>query len=90
MFVMVSVGGARLLSGVRFFELLNLKALDAQFVLRGKRPVANIALVVSDRRRSIHSRNCASFGIAITPKPFAQRATPVHVSSDSTWLSASR
>jgi adenylate cyclase len=49
-FVVVSAIGTRLLSGVRFFELLNLKALDAQFVLRGSRPVSNIELIVADQK----------------------------------------
>ncbi len=49
-FVVVSAIGTRLLSGVRFFELLNLKALDAQFVLRGTRPVSNIELIVADQK----------------------------------------
>jgi len=45
-----SAAGARLLSGIRFFELLNLKALDAQFVLRGKRPVSGIMLIAADQK----------------------------------------
>jgi adenylate cyclase len=49
-FVVISALGTRLLSGIRFFELLNLKALDAQFVLRGKRPVSNIELIVADQK----------------------------------------
>ena len=48
--VILSAGGARLLSRIRFFELLNLKALDAQFVLRGTRPTPNIVLVVADQK----------------------------------------
>lgn len=56
--VMVSAIGTRLLSGVRFFELLNLKARDAQFVLRGKRDVSGansnvgpkIELIVIDQK----------------------------------------
>jgi len=48
--VMVSAVGTRLLSRIRFFELLNLKALDAQFVLRGKRPVSNLELIVIDEK----------------------------------------
>jgi adenylate cyclase len=50
LFVIASAAGARLLSGIRFFELLNLKALDAQFVLRGSPPVSNIELIVSDQK----------------------------------------
>jgi adenylate cyclase len=49
-FVVISALGTRLLSGIRFFELLDLKALDAQFVLRGPRPVSNIELIVADRK----------------------------------------
>src|SRR5271154_5338558 len=44
-----SVAGARLLSHFRFFELLNLKSLDAQFVLRGQLPPSNIMLVLADQ-----------------------------------------
>jgi class 3 adenylate cyclase/CHASE2 domain-containing sensor protein len=43
-----AAGVTRLLSNFRFFELLNLKARDAQFVLRGKRPVANFELIFAD------------------------------------------
>ena len=42
--------GARLLSNLRFFELLNLKALDAHFVLRGKIPPSNIELILTDKK----------------------------------------
>jgi adenylate cyclase len=53
-FVMASTAATRLLSNIRFFELLNLKALDAQFVLRGKLPVSRtdskIELIVSDQK----------------------------------------
>jgi adenylate cyclase len=45
-----SVAGARLLSNVHFFELLNLKSLDAQFVLRGTLPPSNIVLVLADQK----------------------------------------
>jgi adenylate cyclase len=48
--VMVSAAGTRLLSRIRFFELLNLKALDVQFVLRGRRPASNIELIAIDRK----------------------------------------
>jgi adenylate cyclase len=44
----VSAVTARLLSELRFFELLNLKSLDLQFVLRGKRPVSQIVLITAD------------------------------------------
>ena len=46
----LSAAGARVLSAFRFFELLNLKALDAHFVLRGRRAVAGIMLVVADQK----------------------------------------
>src|SRR5580698_9282362 len=49
-FVTVSAASLLLFTRVKFFELLNLKALDAQFVLRGSRPVSNIELVVSDQK----------------------------------------
>src|SRR2546422_4358517 len=40
----------RLLSDIPFFQILNLKALDAQFVLRGKQPTSNIVLLVADQK----------------------------------------
>ncbi|HEY1756514.1 MAG TPA: adenylate/guanylate cyclase domain-containing protein [Bryobacteraceae bacterium] len=45
-----SVAGARLLSAFHFFELLNLKSLDTQFVLRGQLPPSNIVLVLADQK----------------------------------------
>jgi adenylate cyclase len=45
-----SVVDARLLSTFRFFKLLNLKAFDAQFVLRGRQPVSGIMLIVADQK----------------------------------------
>lgn len=39
-----------LLSGIPFFQILNLKSLDAQFVLRGRMPTSNIILVVADKK----------------------------------------
>jgi adenylate cyclase len=42
--------GTRLLSNVPFFQILNLKALDAQFVFRGKVPTSNIVLLVADQK----------------------------------------
>ena len=47
---LASAAGARLLSTLRFFQLLNLKALDAQFVLRGRQPVSGIVLVTADQK----------------------------------------
>lgn len=47
---LAGAAGARLLSTLRFFQLLNLKALDAQFVLRGREPVSGIMLVVADQK----------------------------------------
>jgi adenylate cyclase len=45
-----SSAAARLLSGLRFFEILNLKALDAQFVLRGRQPVRGFMVVLIDQK----------------------------------------
>lgn len=45
-----SMAAARLLSGIRFFEILNLKALDAHFVLRGARPPAGVMLIFTDQK----------------------------------------
>ncbi len=45
-----SVVATRLLSGVRFFEVLNLKALDAHFVLRGTRPTSDVMLIFTDQK----------------------------------------
>src|SRR5579863_1677902 len=43
--------GASLLGDVRFFQILNLKAYDAHFVVRGKRPViSNIVLLLEDKK----------------------------------------
>ena len=50
MIALGSVLVARLLSGVRFFEILNLKALDAHFVLRGERPTSNVMLIFTDQK----------------------------------------
>src|SRR5262249_53754934 len=47
---LASAAGARLLSALRFFELLNLKALDAHVVLRGRQPVSGITLLVADQK----------------------------------------
>jgi CHASE2 domain-containing sensor protein len=47
---MASAAAARLLDNFRFFELLHLKTLDAQFVLRGRRPPSNIVLVMADQK----------------------------------------
>jgi adenylate cyclase len=45
-----SAVGARLLSNFRFFQLLNLKALDLHFLLRGRQPTSNIILVTGDQK----------------------------------------
>jgi adenylate cyclase len=45
-----SAAGARLLSQVQFFRILNLKSLDAQFTLRGRRPVSGIMMVLADQK----------------------------------------
>jgi adenylate cyclase len=47
---LVSAAAARLLSETRFFRQLNFKAFDLQFVLRGRRPVSQIALIVVDQK----------------------------------------
>ena len=50
---LIAIAGAaaaRLLSGLRFFEILNLKAVDSQFVLRGRRPVRGVVLVMIDQK----------------------------------------
>lgn len=49
----VAVTGAvstLLLAHVRFFELMQLKAQDAHFVVRGPRPVSNIAIITIDNK----------------------------------------
>lgn len=45
-----SVSAVRLASELRFFHLLNLKSLDLQFVLRGRRPVHQVMLIVADQK----------------------------------------
>ena len=46
-----SAAGASLLSDIRFFQILNLKAYDAHFVVRGKRPIiSNIVLLLEDQK----------------------------------------
>jgi adenylate cyclase len=50
-----SAVGVRLLSNLRFFELLNLKALDAHFILRGTLrpetpPESKITLILADQK----------------------------------------
>lgn len=50
---LVAIAGAaaaRALSGLRFFQILNLKASDAQFVLRGRQPVDGFMLVLIDQK----------------------------------------
>jgi adenylate cyclase len=49
----IAVGGViatQLLAATHFVQLLNLKAYDAQFLLRGKRSTSNIFLVVADEK----------------------------------------
>ncbi len=49
----IAIGGVvatQLLSTTHFIQLLNLKSYDAQFLLRGKRPVSDIVLVVADEK----------------------------------------
>lgn len=46
-----SAAGASLLSDIRFFQILNLKAYDAHFVVRGKKPIIpNIVLLLEDQK----------------------------------------
>jgi adenylate cyclase len=45
-----TAAGARLLSNLRFFQIMNLKALDAHFVLRGAEPSPGVVLVVADQK----------------------------------------
>ncbi len=45
-----SAAGARLLSNLRFFQLLNLKALDLHFILRGGQPTSDIILMTADQK----------------------------------------
>lgn len=45
-----SAGAAALLGGVRFFQILNSKAYDAHFVVRGKHPTNDIVLVTADQK----------------------------------------
>lgn len=45
-----STAGALTLSKFRFFQLLNLKALDAHFVLRGRQPTSHVVLIVADQK----------------------------------------
>jgi adenylate cyclase len=47
--VVASAGFVRVLSGVRFFQQLNSKALDAHFVVRGRVPSSKIVLVMVDK-----------------------------------------
>ena len=42
--------GTRLLSNISFFQILNLKSLDAQFVVRGTMPTSKIILLVADKK----------------------------------------
>ncbi|MBZ5602695.1 MAG: adenylate/guanylate cyclase domain-containing protein [Acidobacteriia bacterium] len=49
----IAAGGViatQLLSTTHFVQLLNLKAYDAQFLLRGRQPVSNVLLVVADEK----------------------------------------
>lgn len=50
LFVIAGAAAPTLLSGIRFFQILNLKALDTHFVVRGKIPTSNIFLVLADQK----------------------------------------
>lgn len=45
-----SAVSTRLLSNVRFFQILHLKAFDVQFALRGQVPTSDIVLLVADQK----------------------------------------
>jgi len=50
LFVIASAAAPRLLSDIRFFQILNLKALDTHFVVRGKVPTSDVFLVLADQK----------------------------------------
>lgn len=50
LFVIAAAAAPTLLSGIRFFQILNLKALDTHFVVRGKIPTSDIFLVLADQK----------------------------------------
>jgi adenylate cyclase len=48
--IIVSAAAPRLLSDIRFFQILNLKALDTHFVVRGRVPTSDILLLTADEK----------------------------------------
>src|SRR5580704_11691239 len=50
LFVIAAAAAPTLLSGIRFFQILNLKALDTHFVVRGRIPTSDIFLVLADQK----------------------------------------
>src|SRR5271167_2126237 len=48
--VIAAAAAPTLLSGIRFFQILNLKALDTPFVVRGKIPTPDVFLVLADQK----------------------------------------
>src|SRR5262245_45343850 len=51
--VLIAIGsasGSLLLSKIRFFQLLNYKAVDAHFVVKGRVTVPDIILITADQR----------------------------------------
>jgi adenylate cyclase len=48
--VVVCTFGTWFLDNVPFFQILNLKALDSQFLFRGRVPTSNIVLLVADEK----------------------------------------
>ena len=44
----------RLLGGVRFFELIHLKAGDFHFLARGKQPTSNVVVLAIDQKSLDH------------------------------------
>ena len=50
LFVIVSAAAPELLSDIRIFQILNLKALDTHFVVRGKVPTSDVFLIMADQK----------------------------------------
>src|SRR5665213_4399860 len=59
--VIGSVAGTLLMDNVQFFHLLDLKAQDAHFVLRGPRPTHDIVIVGIDDKALSHYSELLSF-----------------------------
>lgn len=50
LFVIASAASPYFLSNIRIFQILNLKALDTHFVVRGKVPTSDVFLVMADQK----------------------------------------